>query len=79
MGVLDDIADKLAVDALAAAEEFGDEGLVDELAKVLEASSTFAFESYMSSIRARVALTRARTRLTAKIAAAQKAKDAPPT
>lgn len=73
MGVIEDIADKLAVDTLAAADELQDAGLVDTIARTLEASSTAAHEAFMASVRARVALTRGRELLEGRLAAAKNA------
>ena len=68
MGVVDDIADALARDAIAAAEEVGDEKLIDEIAKSLGASSTTTEEAFLTAVRVRVAEKRARRLLKTKLA-----------
>ena len=73
MGATEDIADALARDTLEAVERTGDMGLIDDLAKVLEASSSAAHEAYMASIRARAALSRARALLDKRLAAIEAA------
>lgn len=59
MGLQDDVADELAKEALALAEETGDEEIVDEIKKVIGTSSTTLEEAYMTAIRVRRAETRA--------------------
>lgn len=71
MGVLEDLADNLAQDALAAAEELGDDRLVADIAKQLGASSPTMEEAYLTAIRIRSSEIRARAFLTARIAAAK--------
>ncbi|MFQ6548619.1 GNAT family N-acetyltransferase [Aestuariibius sp. 2305UL40-4] len=53
MGVLDDIADDLAMRALRAADKTGNEELVDQLVAVLGASSQTLEEAYKTSVRVR--------------------------
>jgi len=76
MGVLEDLADKLAQDALEAAEKLGDEDLINDIAKQLGASSTTMEETYMTSIRIRSAEIRARRHLKDRIKTAVAAKKA---
>lgn len=60
MGVLDDLADALARDAIAAAEKLGDEGIIRQVGDQLAASSSTMQEAYLTSIRIRLAEQRAR-------------------
>ncbi|SMX34808.1 hypothetical protein [Actibacterium lipolyticum] len=73
MGVVEDLADALAKDAIEAAEKLGDEKLITEVAKVLGNSSTTTEEAYLTSIRVRLAEARARKFLLGKIQAAASA------
>lgn len=60
MGVVEDIADEMAVQALEAARKSGDEKIVDQVSEVLGATSTTTQEAYLTSIRVRRAEVRAR-------------------
>lgn len=73
MGVLEDLADDLARDTLAAAEKLGSETLVEEVAKQLGASSTTMEEAFMTSVRIRTAEIRARRFLENRVARPDKA------
>lgn len=59
MSILDDISDKLAVEALALSEAAGDENIPNEVAKVIGASSTTMEEAFLTSVRVRRAEKRA--------------------
>ncbi|MFQ6552162.1 GNAT family N-acetyltransferase [Aestuariibius insulae] len=63
MGILEDIADDLAIRSLMASEESDEEKLVDEITKLLGASSQTLEEAYKTSIRVRRAELRVRTML----------------
>jgi hypothetical protein len=67
MSILEDLADGLAKDALAA-ETGPDDKIVDEVAKVVGALSTTLEEAYLTSIRVRRAEARGRRFLEAHIA-----------
>lgn len=69
MSVVDDLADALARDALAAAERLGDEQIIVAVGRQLGASSSTMEEAYQTFIRVRQAETRARRFLEAQIAA----------
>ena len=71
MGVLEDLADKLAQDTLQAAEELGDETLVTRISEELGASSQTTQEAFNTAIRMRRAERRAREVLEARIAKAR--------
>jgi hypothetical protein len=73
VGVLEDLADGLARDAIAAARETGDERLIDEIAKQLAATSSTMEEAYMTSIRVRLSERRAREFLEQRLARARAA------
>ncbi|MDJ0860429.1 MAG: hypothetical protein QNI90_09675 [Dinoroseobacter sp.] len=60
MAVLDDLADALARDAIAAADELGDEAIIRQVGDQLGASSSTMQEAYLTSIRIRLAEQRAR-------------------
>ena len=70
MGVLEDLADGLARDALAAAKELGDETLVDELSKIIGDTSQTTQEAFLTSVRVRRAEERGRAFLEKKLAEA---------
>jgi hypothetical protein len=65
MGVVDDLADALAKDAIASA--IGNDDVIYETAKILEATSATMQESYMTSVRVRLAERRAREFLAEKL------------
>jgi hypothetical protein len=71
MGVTEDLADALARDAIAAAEETGDERLIDEIAASLGDTSSTSQEAFMTSVRVRLAEKRARRLLETRLAAAR--------
>ncbi|PRY26560.1 hypothetical protein CLV78_101659 [Aliiruegeria haliotis] len=73
MGILEDLADKLAADAIDAAEDLGNDDILNEVAKQLGATSTTMEEAYLTSIRIRLSERRARRFLEAKV---DKAKEA---
>ncbi|WP_243730787.1 hypothetical protein [Rubellimicrobium sp. CFH 75288] len=68
MRVAEELADALARDVIAAADELGDEGLITEISAVLGASSPTTQEAYMTAIRVRLAERRARKALEARLA-----------
>lgn len=74
MGVIEDLADALARDVIAAAEELGDEQLIAEIASVLGASSPTTQEAFMTSVRVRLAERRARRVLAERLSEAATAR-----
>lgn len=60
MSIVEDLADQLARDVIAAADELGDENLIAEVAKVIGAASTTTQEAFMTAIRVRTSERRAR-------------------
>jgi len=67
MGVVDDLADALTKDAIAIANAIGNDDVIYETAKILEATSATMQESYMTSVRVRLAERRAREFLAEKL------------
>ncbi|WP_099826631.1 hypothetical protein [Oceaniglobus indicus] len=63
MQLIEDLADELALEALAAAEASGDDQIVDQVGEVLGASSQTLQEAYLTAVRVRRAETRARALL----------------
>jgi hypothetical protein len=68
MGITEDLADALARDVIAAAEELGDDQLIAEVSRVIGASSPTTQEAFMTAVRVRLAEARARAFLAARIA-----------
>ncbi|MGH1330547.1 MAG: hypothetical protein ACRBBK_06665 [Paracoccaceae bacterium] len=63
MQILEDVADDLAKQALAAYGRTGDEGILDRIGEVLGSSSQTLMEAYLTAVRIRRAEARARTML----------------
>ncbi len=63
MGVVEDLADELAKDALKAAEEHGDDMIVDRVSEILGADSVTTQEAFLTAVRVRKADKRARVYL----------------
>jgi hypothetical protein len=68
MGITEDLADALARDTLAAMTELGDDTLVDEVSKVIGASSQTTQEAFLTAVRVRMSEARARKFLEDRIA-----------
>lgn len=66
--ITEEIADKLALATIEAAEILGDENLVSEVSKVIGASSTTTQEAFMTAYRVRVSQKRAEKFLAAALA-----------
>ncbi len=69
MSVIQDMADKLADDVLAAEAELGDDRFYEKVAQVLMAASPTFQEAYITSIRVRLAERRGRLFLERALAA----------
>lgn len=69
MATLQEMADQLADDVLAAEQELGDDRFYEKVAKVLMAASPTFQEAYMTSIRVRLAERRGREFLQQALAA----------
>ncbi|QDC09594.1 hypothetical protein FHY55_10220 [Oceanicola sp. D3] len=79
MGVLEDLADNLAKDTIAHAAKLGDEDeVIRAVAKKLGTSSTTMEETFMTSVRVRLAERRARQFLDEQIKQGFLAKDTGP-
>ncbi|NKX46094.1 hypothetical protein [Roseicyclus persicicus] len=74
--IAEELADQLARDTIAAAEEIGDDRLIETIAQAVGASSPTTEELFRTLVRVRVAEARARKLLEARVAAAKAA--APP-
>lgn len=69
MSVLQDMADKLAADVLAAEDELGDDRFYEKVSSVLLAASPTFQEAYITCIRVRLAERRGREFLEKSLAA----------
>ncbi|MBD3765336.1 MAG: hypothetical protein IE927_11585 [Rhodobacterales bacterium] len=69
MPLLDDLAEALARDTLAAMDELGDDRFYMEVSKVLGAASPTVQEAYLTSVRFLMAERRGRKFLDQKLAA----------
>ncbi|MCU9846595.1 hypothetical protein OEZ60_01065 [Defluviimonas sp. WL0024] len=67
MHTTEELGIALAADVLAAVEETGDEALVTEVNKIVEAASSALQEAYMAAIRAQRADAKARLFLEARL------------
>ncbi len=67
MRITEELADALARDAIAAAEDLDDEKLVNQVADVIGASSPSTEELYRTAVRVRLAEARARRFLEERI------------
>ncbi len=76
MKMAEELAERLARDVIAAQKELGDEQLVNEVSKLLEASSTTMQEAFLTAARVILSEERARQFLDQKIDAALKAAQA---
>lgn len=79
MGVTDDIADELAIEALKLEAQSGDETIVTKISEILGASSQTTQEAFLTSVRVRRAEARARVYIAdmSKSIEAQEAEDMP--
>ena len=59
MSITEEIADKLALEAIAPAEDLGDDTLIAELAKMIGTFSATTHEAFMTAIRVRISEKRA--------------------
>ncbi|WP_050529389.1 hypothetical protein [Pseudaestuariivita atlantica] len=77
----EELAEALARDVIAAQKELGDEELVNDVSKLLEASSTTMQEAFLTAARVLISEERARKmldqRLDAALKAARAAQDPP--
>ncbi|WP_347310085.1 hypothetical protein [Defluviimonas sp. SAOS-178_SWC] len=76
MPTTEELAIALAEDVLKAVEETGDEALVNDINKIIEASSSALQEAYMAAIRAQRSEAKARQMLDARLKRARAAQAA---
>ena len=69
MGIVEDLADELAIDALKVLKASGDDKVIAEVAEILGASSQTAQEAFLTATRVRRAEERARQFLNEKLSA----------
>lgn len=74
MPTTEELGIALAEDVLKAVEETGDEALVNDINKIIEASSSALQEAYMAAIRAQRSEAKAREVLEARLRRARAAK-----
>lgn len=77
MPTTEELGIRLAEDVLKAVAETGDESLVAEINKIVEASSSALQEAYMAAVRAQRADAKARQLLNARLKRARAAAQAP--
>lgn len=70
MGITEELADQLAQETIDAMERLGDDRLYVEVANAIGASSPTTEEAYLTAVRVRLAVTRARRLLQTKLAGA---------
>ena len=71
--IAEELADKLALDTIDAAETLGDDRLIEQIAQAIGASSPTTEELFRTLVRVRIAERRARTMLEQRIAKAEPA------
>ena len=76
MPTTEELGIALAEDVLKAVDEMGDDALVNEVNKIVEASSSGLQEAYMAAVRAQRASVRARDHLNARLKRFRAAKTA---
>lgn len=69
--IAEDLADKLAQDAITAAEDLDDDQLIEQIAQALGVSSPTTEELFRTLVRVRLAERRARRLLEARLAKAR--------
>lgn len=77
MGVVEDLGDELAVEALKAMEELGNDRFHNEVSRVVGASSPTLQEAFLTSMRIRMAADRGRKFIAATLKAKREGGDAP--
>ncbi|WP_417272583.1 hypothetical protein [Celeribacter halophilus] len=80
MGIMEDLADDLAKETIAALDIVGSEELIQDVARVIGASSVTTQEAFLTAARVRLSEARAREYLRKRIAEAKagQAASAPP-
>ncbi|QBY00404.1 hypothetical protein E2K80_06335 [Rhodophyticola sp. CCM32] len=75
MSIVEELADKLAKDAIEAADTLDDDQLVNRIAEVIGASSPSTEEAYRTAVRVRMAEARARRYLEEQLSKGKAAPD----
>lgn len=81
MGIMEDLADDLAQDVIKVMDEIDDEMLIQDVSRVIGATSTTTQEAFNTAARVRLSERRARTYLAQRLAEARAGaadKTAPP-
>ena len=80
MGIMEELADDLAKETIAALDYFEDEQLIQDVGRVIGASSVTTQEAFMTAARVRLSERRAREYLAKRVAEAKSgaAASAPP-
>ncbi len=78
MPTTEELGIRLAEDVLKAVEETGDDAIVNEVNKIVEAASSALQEAYMAAVRAQRAETKARAFLNARLKRARASTIIPP-
>ena len=73
--IAEEIADQLACDTIAAAEELGDERLIEQVAAAIGTSSPTTEELFRTLVRVRLAAARGRKLLDQKRSASARARE----
>jgi hypothetical protein len=68
MSVAEELADALAADVIKAAQDLGDENLISEISKIIGATSTTTQEAFLTAVRVRLSVERARRMLAERVA-----------
>ena len=68
MSIMEELADKLAQEAIAAADKLDDEQVIADIARVIGATSATTEEAFLTAVRVRLAESRARKYLSDRLA-----------
>ena len=68
MSIMEELADKLAQEAIAAADKLDDEQVIADIARVIGATSATTEEAFLTAVRVRLAEARARKYLSDRLA-----------
>ncbi len=77
MGVVEDLGDELAIEALKAMDELGNDRFHNEVSRVVGASSPTLQEAFLTSMRIRMAADRGRRFIAATLKAKREGGEAP--
>lgn len=68
MSIMEELADKLAQEAIAASEKLNDEEIITNIARVIGATSATTEEAFLTAVRIRLAEARGREYLADRLA-----------